>query len=96
MQEMKLYVKELYDYIVSIHHVSELAKAAESPEQYNQIMGILYQRLQERGDNWRLCYKALLVIEFLCKQGPLVSIWGARNFEDVNLETGSQSLVSTK
>jgi len=51
---------------------AELARAAEDPEQYNQIMGILHQRLQERGENWRLCYKALLVIEYLCKQGPLV------------------------
>lgn len=28
-------------------------------------------RPQERGDNWRQCYKALLVIEYLCKTGPM-------------------------
>lgn len=27
------------------------------------------------GDNWRLCYKALLVLEYLVKQGPIVSVW---------------------
>lgn len=25
-----------------------------------------------RDENWRLCYKALLLLEFLVKQGPLV------------------------
>ena len=35
-------------------------------------MGVLHGRLQERGENWRMCYKALLVLEYLCKQGPLV------------------------
>lgn len=36
--------------------------------------GIIHQRLQERGENWRLCYKALLLLDFLCKQGPRVSV----------------------
>ena len=52
--------------------MQELAGAAQDPENYSQIMGILHQRLQEKGENWRLCYKALLVIEYLCKHGPLV------------------------
>lgn len=36
--------------------------------------GILDQRLNERDENWRLCYKALLLLEYLCKQGPYVSL----------------------
>ena len=37
-------------------------------------MSVISQRLQERDENWRLCYKALLLLEFLCKQGPLVGV----------------------
>mmetsp|Transcript_31014 Transcript_31014/g.68811 ORF Transcript_31014/g.68811 Transcript_31014/m.68811 type:complete len:633 (+) Transcript_31014:139-2037(+) len=51
--------------------MSEIARLAEDPEKYSEILGILHQRLQERDENWRLCYKALLVLEFLCKQGPM-------------------------
>ncbi|GAX79430.1 hypothetical protein CEUSTIGMA_g6871.t1 [Chlamydomonas eustigma] len=50
--------------------MADIARDAENPDNYNQIMGILHQRLQERGENWRLCYKALLVLDYLCKQGP--------------------------
>ena len=60
----------------------ELAKAAENPEQYQLIMGVLHGRLQERGENWRMCYKALLVLEYLCKQGPLVRMSGGLGMDD--------------
>jgi epsin len=33
-------------------------------------MGVLARRLQERDDNWRMCYKALLLLEHLLKHGP--------------------------
>jgi hypothetical protein len=33
---------------------------------------VLSERLSMAGENWRLCYKALLLLEFLVKQGPLV------------------------
>jgi epsin len=49
---------------------AEIARAAEQPDQYEEVMGIIHQRLQERGENWRLCYKALLLLDFLLKRGP--------------------------
>lgn len=33
-------------------------------------MGVLARRLQERDENWRMCYKALLLLEHLLKHGP--------------------------
>lgn len=35
---------------------------------------IVDQRLMETEDNWRLVYKALLLLEYLCKQGPMVGV----------------------
>lgn len=40
--------------------MQEIAQAAQDPENYSQIMGILHQRLQEKDENWRLCYKVRL------------------------------------
>ena len=51
---------------------AEIARAAEDPEKYNLIMNVISERLQMRDENWRLCYKALLLLEFLVKHGPLV------------------------
>lgn len=34
------------------------------------MLGILARRLQERDDHWRMCYKALLLLEHLLKHGP--------------------------
>ena len=31
-------------------------------------------RLQERGENWRLAYKSLLLMEYMAKNGPLVRL----------------------
>ncbi|MEW5300146.1 MAG: hypothetical protein WDW36_003098 [Sanguina aurantia] len=50
--------------------MADIARMASNPDKYDLIMGILDQRLSEREENWRLCYKALLLLEFLCKQGP--------------------------
>lgn len=33
-------------------------------------MGVLRRRLLARGDAWRHCYKALLVLEHLLRTGP--------------------------
>lgn len=51
--------------------MQEIARAAEDPEKYNLIMNVISERLQMRDENWRLCYKALLLLEFLVKHGPL-------------------------
>ncbi|GFH27351.1 ENTH domain-containing protein, partial [Haematococcus lacustris] len=31
----------------------------------------IWQRLQEQDENWRLCYKALLLCDYLIRQGPM-------------------------
>jgi hypothetical protein len=38
--------------------------------------GIVDQRMQETPENWRLVYKALLLLEYMVKHGPMVSLWG--------------------
>ncbi len=37
------------------------------------MQGIVDQRLSESPENWRLVYKTLLLLEFMCKRGPTVS-----------------------
>lgn len=51
--------------------MTDIADAAFDPESYRQIMGVLARRLQEKDENWRMCYKALLLLEFLIKHGPM-------------------------
>lgn len=36
------------------------------------LQGITDQRLQETPENWRLVYKALLLLEYMVKHGPMV------------------------
>ncbi|KAL4518154.1 hypothetical protein Ndes2526A_g01396 [Nannochloris sp. 'desiccata'] len=50
--------------------MGEIAEACFDPEGYKQVFGVLARRLQENGENWRMCYKALLLLEFLVKNGP--------------------------
>ncbi|EFJ39891.1 hypothetical protein VOLCADRAFT_100407 [Volvox carteri f. nagariensis] len=50
--------------------MQEIARAAEDPEKYNLIMNVISERLQMRDENWRLCYKALLLLEYMVKHGP--------------------------
>jgi hypothetical protein len=46
----------------------------------NALQGIVDQRLQESPENWRLVYKALLLLEFMVKHGPMVSHrWTLKN-----------------
>lgn len=51
---------------------AEIAREASNHEKYPQIISMLWQRLAEHGENWRRCYKALLVCEYLVKHGPMV------------------------
>jgi len=37
------------------------------------VQGVIYDRFRNRDLEWRLCYKALLLSEFLIKKGPMVS-----------------------
>ncbi|GLI71657.1 hypothetical protein VaNZ11_016938 [Volvox africanus] len=50
--------------------MQEIARAAEDPEKYNLIMNVISERLQMRDENWRLCYKGLLLMEYMVKHGP--------------------------
>mmetsp|Transcript_8424 Transcript_8424/g.21033 ORF Transcript_8424/g.21033 Transcript_8424/m.21033 type:complete len:569 (-) Transcript_8424:387-2093(-) len=51
--------------------MQEIAREANNPDKFHLIMGVIWQRLAERDEGWRLCYKALLLCEFLIKQGPM-------------------------
>ena len=52
--------------------MAEIAEACYDPEGYRQVLGILAKRFQEKDERWRMCYKALLLLEYLVKHGPLV------------------------
>lgn len=40
------------------------------------MQGVVDQRLTEPPENWRLIYKTLLLLEYMCKRGPLVGPLG--------------------
>ena len=47
----------------------QIADLTYSPTDYNEIMTTLWERLEDRGKNWRHVYKGLLVIDYLLKNG---------------------------
>ncbi|KAL6777592.1 hypothetical protein ACKKBG_A14885 [Auxenochlorella protothecoides x Auxenochlorella symbiontica] len=73
LSELELQVEDATSLEVWGPHGSVMTEIAESsfdPESYRQIMGVIARRLKEEGENWRMCYKALLLLEFLIKHGP--------------------------
>ncbi len=44
-----------------------------------EIMQLIYERMQERGSNWRICYKSLQLLEYLIKHGSERVIDNAKN-----------------
>mmetsp|Transcript_6694 Transcript_6694/g.13298 ORF Transcript_6694/g.13298 Transcript_6694/m.13298 type:complete len:445 (-) Transcript_6694:87-1421(-) len=50
--------------------MAEIAEACYDPEGYRQVLGVIARRLQEKEERWRMCYKALLLLEYLIKHGP--------------------------
>lgn len=52
--------------------MGEIAEACYDPEGYRQVLGVIARRLQEKEERWRMCYKALLLLEYLIKHGPKV------------------------
>eukprot|EP00877_Chromochloris_zofingiensis_P013831 jgi/Chrzof1/8701/Cz03g21060.t1 len=66
--------------------MSEIAQGAYKPDGFRQIMAIVDQRLMETEDNWRLVYKALLLLEYLCKQGPMRVVEYLQSMEISRLE----------
>ena len=49
---------------------TDITRAAYDRESYKQIMGVLARRLHATGPDWRLAYKALLLLEYMAKHGP--------------------------
>jgi len=49
--------------------MQDIANGTNSPIHFNDIMETLYKKFQERGANWRQCYKALQLLEYLIKNG---------------------------
>lgn len=47
----------------------QIADLTYSPNDYTEIMTTLWERLEDRGKNWRHVYKGLLVIDYLIKNG---------------------------
>jgi epsin len=50
--------------------MSDISDACYDPEGYKQVLGVIARRLQEKDERWRMCYKALLLLEYLIKHGP--------------------------
>ena len=50
--------------------MSDISDACFDPEGYKQVLGVIARRLQEKDERWRMCYKALLLLEYLIKHGP--------------------------
>ena len=50
--------------------MAEISDACFDPEGYRQVLGVIARRLQEKDERWRMCYKALLLLEYLIKHGP--------------------------
>ncbi|KAL6756443.1 hypothetical protein V8C86DRAFT_73000 [Haematococcus lacustris] len=51
--------------------MKEIARLADDYERGQLVMNAIWQRLQEQDENWRLCYKALLLCDYLIRQGPM-------------------------
>lgn len=50
--------------------MSDISDACFDAEGYKQVLGVIARRLQEKDERWRMCYKALLLLEYLIKHGP--------------------------
>ncbi|GMH33384.1 hypothetical protein BSKO_01218 [Bryopsis sp. KO-2023] len=51
--------------------MAELAQMCYDHSKYKEIMQVLARRLTDTGEEWRHVYKALLVMEYLVKHGPM-------------------------
>lgn len=50
--------------------MNEIAQGTHDYQHFNEIMTTIYMRFEERpGPEWRKCYKALQLLEFLIKNG---------------------------
>lgn len=49
---------------------AEICKLSYRTEDYKQILGILARRLHSEPRQWRQVYKALLLLEYMARNGP--------------------------
>lgn len=49
---------------------AEITEDAFDVQKYKEIMGVIARRLQDTGEDWRHVYKALLLLDFMSKNGP--------------------------
>jgi hypothetical protein len=52
----------------------------EFREDREQVMADILERLRERGENWRRCYKALLLLDHMARNGPKGDVMYLREF----------------
>lgn len=49
--------------------MQEIATATHQFNHFHDIMDLIYKKLQEQGINWRECYKALQLLDYLIRNG---------------------------
>lgn len=51
--------------------MADIANECYNPEKYQEIMSVIARRLADTDENWRHVYKALLLLEYIIKHGPI-------------------------
>lgn len=59
--------------------MQEISHATYNYEQFNEVMSTIYKRFAETGKNWRHVYKALILLEYLIKNGSERVVSSARD-----------------
>uniref|UniRef100_A0A915MM53 ENTH domain-containing protein n=1 Tax=Meloidogyne javanica TaxID=6303 RepID=A0A915MM53_MELJA len=49
--------------------MSEIADMTHDPIQFNEIMSVIWKRLNDHGKNWRHVYKSMVLLDYLIKCG---------------------------
>lgn len=49
--------------------MSEIAELTNNPLAYNEVMAMIWRRMNDHGKNWRHVYKSLVLLEYLMKHG---------------------------
>lgn len=49
--------------------MQEIAELTNNPLAYNEVMAMIWRRMNDHGKNWRHVYKSLVLLEFLMKHG---------------------------
>lgn len=49
--------------------MAEIAQLTNNPLAYNEVMAMIWRRMNDHGKNWRHVYKSLSLLEYLMKHG---------------------------